>query len=124
VLRLNINYVESRAYIKEKTDFFKNFFENKEDKNENLKLKKKLVDLLNSMRIAGNVKKEFILNYFIKNLRNISSDNDDLNLFEKKSSKILSAYRNEDLMKKENGVYKYISKNSGKIIPEKHLKII
>lgn len=113
ILRLNINYVESRAYINEKRDFFKKFFDSKVEKNENVKLKKKLVDLLNSMRIAGNVKKEFILNYFIKNIKNISSDDEEYNIFDKKPSKILSAYRNEDLMKKENGMYKYISRNTG-----------
>ena len=107
VLQLNVNYVESRAYIREKQNTVKQLF--RENEKENQKELQKLVEELNSMRIAGNVKKNFILNYFTKNIKTLSTEMSDLEELAKKKSKVLTAYRNEDMMTKREGEFEYTS---------------
>jgi hypothetical protein len=107
ILKLDVNFIESRVYVKENNNFIDSLFTDKEKGNR--RTIQKLADELNIMRVGGNVKKEFILNFFTKNVKNLSGNMNELGLFDKRIPKVFTGYRNEDMMVKKNGVFEYAS---------------
>lgn len=101
VLRLDVNYFQTRAYIREKDDLFSSFFDNSQPRSQNKKLQKQLIDNLNFMRIRGNIKKEFIVRYFTKRIKNLFHDASAPHMLRSAAPKVFTGYRNEDMMRRD-----------------------
>ena len=71
------------------------------------KSKERLIHELNAMRVSSNVKKDFVMKYFTGKVRNLQKKNDILDQLEKSDSKVVTAYRNENLMHKQDGQLDY-----------------
>lgn len=115
-LRLNVNFFETRAFIGEKNDFLSGLLSEERRLNQDERLRRELVDDLNRMRIGGNVKKEFILRYFSKRLKNLSHGAGASSVPSESRAKVFTAYRNEDMMRKDShsGKFVYHSPDSGR----------
>lgn len=110
ILKLEVNFVQTQAYIREPKHMLGLVFPEKDKGNR--KQNQRLVDEINMLRIAGNVKKDFVLNYFTKNVKNLMTDFNALDSQKKDSQKVFTGYRNEDMMTKKNGVFEYTSSGS------------
>lgn len=115
-LRLDVNFVESRAFISEKQDFLERFPDSGDQRSQAERLKLQLADELSVMRIQGNVKKEFVLGYFAKRAKSLRLAQGGGGRAREAALKVFTGYRNEDMMKRHagSGEFVYQTRDSGR----------